>query len=52
VFDAEVIELCIRWYATYRPSYRAQAREDEDTPLAVRVYSMLETARLNCSRRT
>ena len=22
VFDAEIIELCIRWYITYRLSYR------------------------------
>jgi hypothetical protein len=20
--DAEIIELCVRWYVTYRPSYR------------------------------
>jgi len=22
VFDAEIIELCVRWYITYRLSYR------------------------------
>ena len=22
VFDAEIIELCVRWYGTYRLSYR------------------------------
>jgi transposase-like protein len=22
-FDAEIIELCVRWYITYRLSYRA-----------------------------
>jgi hypothetical protein len=28
VFDAEIIELCVRWYITYRLSYRRSRWND------------------------
>jgi transposase-like protein len=34
-FDAEIIELCVRWYITYRLSYRALVAVMAERGLAV-----------------
>ena len=44
VFDAEVIELCVRWYITYRLSYRAMLLRTVNDRYAAAIPKVSRTA--------